>query len=278
MLDLALGAVAGVIASALFSGGLVLQSLEARSAGGDAWRPSTILRLARRRRWLAGAGAMVVGFGFHVVALLFAPLTLVQPMLAAGLILLLVAGSRIDNIPIQRRDALGVAALAVALVILTLTSPERTTVSASAGTLAVTLGALGALALAPVAVRTAWGLRAAACAGAAYALTGVTTKLTTDRLADGDVAGVALWLAVTVVGALLAVIDQTMALQRRTASQVGVLLYVLPVIVPVLLAPVLVGERWSESPGGGIPLGLAVAAVCAASALLSTSRQVAEVT
>ncbi len=277
MLDLALGALAAVVASALFSGGLVLQSLEARAVPRDRPRLAVVGLLVRRPRWLLGGAVMVVGFGFHVTALLLAPLTVVQPALAAGLIVLLVAGSRIDAVPLGAREAGAVRALTAALGALTLPSPERTTVSAGALVLAVTLGALGVVAAAPLVAPSVWGLRAAAAAGAAYALTGVTTKLASDRLAESDVAGVAVWLVVTGVGAALALVGQTMALQRRTAAQVGVFLYVLPVVVPVLLAPVLVGEGWGETPGGGVPLGLAVAAVCVAAGVLATSRQVAEV-
>src|SRR3712207_2058982 len=91
MVDLVLGAAAAAAASALFSAGLLLQSLEARGAprGGG----PLALRLVRRPRWVLGGVLMVAGFGFHVAALFLAPLTVVQPALAAGLLVLLVAGT-----------------------------------------------------------------------------------------------------------------------------------------------------------------------------------------
>ena len=73
-------------------------------------------------------------------------------------------------------------------------------------------------------------------AGAAYALTGLTTKLVTDRMAVGDWLGAVLWLAITASAAGLALMDQTTALQHRGATQVGVIIYTMPVVVPVLLA------------------------------------------
>ena len=82
--DSALGALAAVTASALFSAGLVLQSLEARTVPAEhSLRLSLIGGLLGRRRWVLGGLLMVLGFGFHVGALLLAPLTVVQPSLAA---------------------------------------------------------------------------------------------------------------------------------------------------------------------------------------------------
>jgi len=277
--DSALGAVAAVTASALFSAGLVLQSLEARTVPAEhSLRLSLIGGLLGRRRWVLGGLLMVVGFGFHVGALLLAPLTVVQPSLAAGLVVLLVVGARSGGEPIRSREVLAVVAISLGVLGLTLTAPERTTISAGDLALAVGLGALGAVALLPHALaaldrrhRQAGSLVATVGAGAAYSLTGLTTKLISDRLDAGDSAGAALWLALTIAGASLALVDQTTALQRRGATQVGVIIYVMPVVVPVLLAPLLVGETWGSS---AAPLALSVAAVCAGAASLAGSRQV----
>ena len=129
--DLALGAMAAVTASALFSAGLVLQSLEARTVPAEhSLRLSLIGRLLGRRRWVLGGLLMVVGFGFHVGALLLAPLTVVQPSLAAGLVVLLAVGARSGGEPIRSRALLAVAAISLGVVSLTLSAPDRTTVSA----------------------------------------------------------------------------------------------------------------------------------------------------
>src|SRR3712207_297564 len=128
MAELVLGALAGAGASALFSAGLVLQALEARAAPEDHTRRLALVRtLLRRPRWVLGGLAMIAGFGFHVSALLLAPLTVVQPSLAAGLLVLLAAGTRLERAPVGPREVTGVVALTLGLVALTLTSPERTT-------------------------------------------------------------------------------------------------------------------------------------------------------
>src|SRR4051794_28591787 len=125
----ALGAVAAVTASALFSAGLVLQSLEARTVPAErTFRLSLIGGLLGRRRWVLGGVLMVIGFAVHVGALLLAPLTVVQPSLAAGLVVLLVVGARSDGEQIRSREVLAVGAISLGVLGLTLTAPERTTI------------------------------------------------------------------------------------------------------------------------------------------------------
>jgi hypothetical protein len=280
--DLVLGAAAAVTASTLFSLGLVLQALDTRVTGDGALRLSLFLRLLRRPRWVIGGALMVVGFGFHVGALTLAPLTVVQPALAAGLLVLLAVGARSDAGRVGLGELGAVAAIALGVVGLTLTAPTRTTVSSDALALALALGGLAAIALLPLVLTHAVGaprrgtssLMPALGAGAAYALSGLTTKLVSDRLDAGAPLATAFWLTVTVLVALLAVIDQTAALQRGGTTQVGVIVYVVPVIVPVLGAPLLFGESWASSPVGGLPLALSVLAVCVGAGALAASQRV----
>ena len=280
MAELALGALAAVMASVLFSAGLVVQSLEARTISAEhALRLSLIARLLGRRRWVLGGLMMVAGFGFHVGALLLAPLSVVQPSLAAGLVVLVIAGARADGEPISAREVVSVFVISAGVVVLTLTATERDALDVSAGELALALCPLAAIALLPHALarvgrRPGGSLAVTLGAGAAYALTGLTTKLISDRVAEADWPGVSLWLGITVAAASLALIDQTTALQRRGAVQVGVIIYVVPVVVPVLIAAALLGEGWASSPAAAVPLGVSVAAVCAGAAALSGSRHV----
>ncbi len=282
MEELALGALAAVTASVLFSTGMVLQSLEARTiAGKHSLRLSLIALLLGRPRWIAGGLIMLGGFGFHVGALLLAPLSVVQPSLAAGLVVLLIAGARHDAEPVRARDALAVAAISLGVIGVTLTASRGNTLSASPAVLALALSPLAAAAMAPYGLtllssghgRSA-GMSAALGAGAAYALTALTTKLVSDRIAAGDWLGAVLWLAITACAAGLALLDQTTALQRRGATQVGVIIYVMPVVVPVLLAAALLGESFAASPTAAVALALSLVAVCAGAASLSGSRHV----
>jgi hypothetical protein len=282
--NIALGALCAVTASSLFSIGLVLQALEARTIPAHySFRLSLIGQLAKRRRWVLGGVVMLVGFAFHVTAFMAAPLTVVQPALAAGLLVLLWFGLRAQGQSINRREALGVAGVVVGIVALTFTTPDRTADEAGARSLFISLGALALVALVPhvgalVRFRRGGadtGLLATLGAGAGYALTGLTTKLLSDAIADSEWLLAAGWLALTALVAGLAFIDQNSALQRRDVIEVGPIVFVVPVVVPVLLAPLLVGEGWAGTPIGVLPLLLSLALVCAGALTLSGSAGVA---
>src|SRR3954469_5389890 len=84
-----------------------MQALEARRADpGRALRASLLGWLLRRRLWLAGTGLSLVGAALQAVALLLAPLTLVQPTLALGLVALLVLGRVVLDEPVGMRERL----------------------------------------------------------------------------------------------------------------------------------------------------------------------------
>ena len=87
-------------------------------------------------------------------------------------------------------------------------------------------------------------------------------------------------LEVTLFGPLVAVfagvglLSEMSALQRRPATQVVPIVFVLQICVPVLLAPVLGGESWSGTPLGGVVLVAFLGAVAAGAWLLGSARGV----
>src|ERR1700758_4111541 len=107
MVDLVLGIGAAVGASTLYSVGIALQAMDARQAPpGEHLRLALARRLVRRRRWLLGTGMSIVGWPLQVVALLLAPLVLVQPALAAGLLVLMLLAQRMLREHARRSEAL----------------------------------------------------------------------------------------------------------------------------------------------------------------------------
>src|SRR5207247_5666809 len=88
-------------------------------------------------------------------------------------------------------------------------------------------------------------------AGCAFAATGIMSKLVADALSGPDF--VALWGWATLTGfvAGLGFLNETSALQTRPATHVAPVVFVVQISVPVLLAPLPSGERWSGTPGGG---------------------------
>src|ERR1700716_2651350 len=96
MVDLVLGIVAAVGASTLYSLGFPLQAMDAREAPHEEHlRLALAWGLVRRARWLAGTGLSILGFPLQIVALMLAPLVVVQPALASGLLVLMVIAERL---------------------------------------------------------------------------------------------------------------------------------------------------------------------------------------
>jgi uncharacterized membrane protein len=81
----------------------------------------------------------------------------------------------------------------------------------------------------------------------------------------------AAWCALAGAGGLAALAAESAALQRRGAARVAPIVLGGQVAVPVVLAPVLLGERWSPTAGGTGLLVAGLVAVVIGSALLAAS-------
>jgi len=282
----ALGALAALFASGLFSAGLVLQATESRQVDSRfSLHLALIRRLIARPRWVEGTLLTFAGYPFHLLALLLAPLTVVQPALAAGLLLLLIIGARTPGENVRRRDWIGVGAIVIGIAVMTLSAPERAEVETRTWEMLVALAALALLTLVPYVAERLRGectpgltTMATFAAGAAYAFSGITSKLVSDDLADERIASALGWLVATALIGGLGFLSQVTALQRRPATQVGPVIYVVPVLVPVLLAPFLTGEDWGSTPLGGAVLVVSLLVVSLGAGLVSSSSHVGRVT
>jgi len=124
---LLLGVGVAIVAASLYNAGIAVQALDARESSSDhALRASLLARLAAQPRWLLGTALVTVGWTLQAGALLFAPLTVVQPALAVGLLLLLAIGARVLHEPVGAREIAAVVAIGVGLVGLAVTAPEHT--------------------------------------------------------------------------------------------------------------------------------------------------------
>lgn len=248
MTSVALGLLASLAAATLFASGLILQAGEARTQpiGGHL---GLVRSLTRRPRWLAGTALTLAGWPLQALALLLAPLTLVQPTVVTGVLVVLVVAERRSGGRPGIAPVAGVGALVVGLAALTFVSPARSAVGAPDAAGVVALLVLGGGALAPLVVRAPRrrsGPMLALAAGAAYGWTALATKLGVDALAGGAPLVALAWV-VTIVGAeALAVGHEMGALQARRTSQVAPLVLVAELLVPILLAPVLAKEPWTH--------------------------------
>ncbi|HET9163996.1 MAG TPA: hypothetical protein VFN89_11235 [Solirubrobacterales bacterium] len=292
---LALGIVAAVGASLLYNTSIALQALEARRVPEEhSLRLSLIGRLVRNRRWLGATGLGLLGWPLEIVALLLAPLTVVQPCLASGLILLLWLGvTRLDESP-GVRELVAVAAIVLGVAGVAWAAPERTTDHAGATAIALAL-LLVALPIAapyvlrarirhsphPGGVNVGWaravGVGAVLSAGCGYAWTAIASKLLTDELAAGALLVALAWLASAAASEGLALLSEMSALQSRPATRVAPAMFAVQIVVPVLLAPLIFGESWGGTPLGGAALVASVALAIAGTVLLAGSKTVGAV-
>src|SRR5688500_19288575 len=81
----------------------------------------TSLALFRSRAYTIGILIATVGWGFHVAALSLAPISLVQSVIAGGLVLLTVTADRLFAHEVTRREWIGVALAALGLAFLAAT-------------------------------------------------------------------------------------------------------------------------------------------------------------
>jgi drug/metabolite transporter (DMT)-like permease len=281
MAQVELGVGAAFAASAFYDLGIAVQALEARAAPREqSLRPSLLRGLARRRVWLLGTGLVALGWPLEVLALTQAPLTLVAPTLAVGLVLLLVLGARMLGERVGPREMAGTIAIVGGVSGLAIAAPAHTTAHADTGGLALGLVVLGAIALLPYLARrrNPAAITVVMAAGAAYAWNGFASKLISDHLVGGELAAAAGLTAITAGMAGIGLLSEMSALQHRPATQVAPLVYVVQVTVPVVLAPLLGGERWGDTPLGGVVLVALLAVVAAGAATLAGSRLVAAAT
>jgi drug/metabolite transporter (DMT)-like permease len=278
---LALGIICAIGASALYNTSIALQALEARQVGQEhALRASLIGRLIRNPRWLVATLIGLLGWPLEIAALLMAPLTVVQPCLASGLVLLLWLGvTRLGERP-GRREYGSVAAIVLGVLGIALAAPERTTSNAGTVPIAIALVLVAIPILAPYAVRGregAAGTLAVVAAGFGYAWTAIASKLLTDELSAGSLAVAVVWLATAAASEGLALLSEMSALGPRPATRVAPVMFAVQVVVPVVLAPLIFEESWSGTPGGGVALVVGILLVLAGVIALAGSRAVAAV-
>jgi len=275
--DVALGALAAVGAAGCYETSYVLQALEARRVPvSEQVRVALLARLLRRRLYLGAIGLAALGWPLQLLALSLAPLTLVQPIIALGVVLLLVLASRTLHERIGHRELAGCAGVITGVIGIVLAAPEHTTSHGGPAALALALGALGACVAAPYALQATRRkpvepLLLVLAAGAGDAWGALGAKLFVDEVSvEAWAAALGFGLAsAAAVGAGL--LSETSALQRFPAARVGPAVVAMQVAIPVVLAPLVAGERWSSTPlHGGVVLASLLLVTVSAVALTAS--------
>jgi drug/metabolite transporter (DMT)-like permease len=275
----ALGLLAAVAASVAFNVGIVLQAADAqREPAAEGLRLSLLTHLARRRRWIAGFLLGGVGFGLQVVALSQVPFVVVQPVLAAGLLLMLYLGVRMLGEKVGWAEVAGVLGITAGIGLLAWGTPSGTeTVSSEAAVISV-MATMTVIALIPFALRGRGRLDSSTfviiASALAFGASNIATKLVSDGAASGTWVLVGIWLAVAAATGLIALTTEMTALQRRPATFVVPVSFAIQTFFPVVLEPIYLTERWGTAALSGVPLIVGLVMVCLGAVAVAKTRAV----
>lgn len=244
---------------------LVLQAQEASGTSQAlAGRVSLLRLLVRRPRWVLGTALLALAWPLQIVSLSFAPLTVVQPVLASFQ-LILVAIARFQlKCEIAAREWFGALAVTAGVALVIVAAPHRTIAHPAAWRVAlplvvVGLGTITAFVLGRLRPRR--GILVAVAAGLGYAWVDFTDKLVSNAFSAGHlVIGVVWLLAVGSVGAV-AFLEENTALQSHSAVQVAPVVGAIQEPLPVLMALAAGVEAWGGGVGrlAGLAAGLLLA-------------------
>jgi drug/metabolite transporter (DMT)-like permease len=181
-------------------------------------------------RWFAIGMAVATGaWAFHVAALAFAPLSVVQAVLSTGVVILAVLAERLFGFEVGPRQWLGVGMTAVGLVLLVITLPAQSGAHSSYSVVGMigfetAMVAIGALLITGRhfgAPDHHHGVMLGAAAGVLFGVSDVAIKALTGIVGDG-VLGVVLspWMAVAVLASIVAFYASARGLQDGEAVPV----------------------------------------------------------
>jgi uncharacterized membrane protein len=188
-LSVQLGLIMAFVTALMSVLGFLLKHRGAVAAEAVEWRRpvGSTIALFRSPVYTLGCVVATTSWGFHVAALALAPISLVQSVIAGGLVLVTVLADRVFGHAVSRREWIGVALTAAGLAFLAATL-EGTGDSAHAdyggAQLAVYVGLVTVAGLALVAWRGTSGLALAVSAGLLWAGSDVTIKALSGKTGE----------------------------------------------------------------------------------------------
>ncbi len=249
------GLALAVAAALLFETAYLLQALEARTVATSVRATGVLRRLVVRRRWLLGIALAAGAAALQVAALRLAPLIVVQPALAFGVVALVMVGGRFLGEPASRGDLMAAVVVAVGVTFMALAGRGVQPEPVATVPAAIALASLAALLATSFLLRTAPTLLLVLGAGAGDAL----AALAAERFAHAwSLIGV-VWVVVGVAALVGSLGVEMTAIGRWPATRVGPFVLVCQTVVPVLLAPIVAGEDW-RSDAGLVAAGLVLVA------------------
>ena len=234
--------------------GFLLKHRGAVAAAPVQWRRplASTVALFRSPVYTIGCVVATTSWGFHVAALALAPISLVQSVIAGGLVLVTVLADRVFGHDVSRREWIGVALMAAGLAFLAATL-EGTGDSAHAGyggwELGLYVGLATVAALALVALRGAGGLALAVAAGMLWAGSDVTIKALSGKTGELG-AGVLVhpFALVILVLSLVGLLVSARSLQIGPVVPVIALTSTTANALTIAAGPIVFGEPLPEEP------------------------------
>ena len=226
----------------------------------------SLLQLAKSPVWLVGYGAGWLGWGAYILALLFAPLSLVQGVAAGGIGVLALLIQGVGGVKLTRGEWLAVVASMLGLVLIGATVGFQPHVHGHPhhqGAIFLTLGvlaALGGLVFVVAAKLSNWGSALGAVAGVCFAAGDVATKAAIAR--DGWV-----FVALLLVLNALGFVALQLSFQRGGALATAGVSSLLNNALPIAAGIVVFGEMLPRGPVGALRVAAFVAAIAGATYL-----------
>lgn len=242
------------------------------------------LALFRNRWYVLGIVVATVGWGFHVAALALAPISLVQSVIAGGLVLLTVTADRLFAHSVTRREWIGVGLAALGLAFLAATLGGTGSEAHSGYETGQLVGFLAVLTAGAITVgyfgqrsRHA-GVALGAAAGLLWAASDTAIKASSDAIGDQSIFLIVFspLALVILVYSLVGLTVSSKSLQIGKAVPVIALTSVAANALTIAAGPLVFGEPMPEDALGFTVRILAFALVIFAAALTPAPVRAAE--
>lgn len=243
--------------------------------------PRLLVELVRRPRWVLATGAVALGLALQVVALAFAPLALVQPLLVTGIVFGTMFSAWLAHRRLDPQVVVGVLAASAGLAAFLAVarpgggSPDLPSLSTALPFAAVLAGIEGVCLVVAVAARFSGQAHVAALAvatGVCYGLTAGLMKVVTGVIrSDGLFAiffSVALYV-VCVVGPLGFLLSQHTLRQGVLIAPALAIITVVDPLVATAIGVAWLGERVDTSPAALAGQAIAVVVLIGGVGLLA---------
>jgi drug/metabolite transporter (DMT)-like permease len=239
-----------------------------------------------RSKWFAiGMLVALVAWTFHVLALALAPLSLVQAIIAGGLVFLTVLAERWFGFTVGTRQWVGVGLTALGLVLLAVTLPAHGGAHSGYSTAAMIAFESALLALGTFLVLSRklgshehHGVMLGTAAGILFGVSDVAIKALTGAVGDGITGLLSPWLVTCIAASVIAFYASARGLQKGEAVPVITLTSAAANVTAISGGILVFGDPMPSDPVGIVVQSFAFVLVIVAAALTPAPLRAARAT